>query len=89
MIRPSAATAATVNVMNQAQILAYNQQQQRMMVGGTDPNFNAEILGAKKFGPPGCNLFVFHIPSEWSHKDLYDVSRITATKWEEREDMPQ
>lgn len=39
-----------------------------------ESSVNPEALGAKKFGPPGCNLFVFHIPSEWSHKDLYDVS---------------
>lgn len=69
--------------MAQAQIIAYNQQQQQqrlMMMGGgsgshlmSDPNIDPDVLGAKKFGPPGCNLFVFHIPSEWSHKDLYDV----------------
>lgn len=87
----SRSSAMMTAPMSQAQLLAYNQQQQQrfmMMAGPTpgglpgsqlasDPNVDPEALGGKKFGPPGCNLFVFHIPSEWSHKDLYDV-RIEA-----------
>lgn len=59
--------------LNQAQMMAvagYGQQQRMMMMA--DPS-GAEALGGKKFGPPGCNLFVFHIPSEWTHRDLYEV----------------
>lgn len=80
--RPATAAAA-MSPMAQAQIMAYNQQQRFMMMGGnsgshlmSDPNIDPDVLGAKKFGAPGCNLFVFHIPSEWSHKDLYDVRNI-------------
>ena len=27
-------------------------------------------VSSKQFGPPGCNLFVFHLPNEWTENDL-------------------
>ena len=31
------------------------------------------ILGSHKKGPPGCNVFVFHLPHNYSHLDLYSL----------------
>merc|ERR1712087_773498 len=27
---------------------------------------------AADFGPPGCNLFVFHLPDDWTDDDLHE-----------------
>lgn len=40
------------------------------------PEDDAKKKGADKdaaeFGPPGCNLFVFHLPDDWTDDDLHE-----------------
>ncbi|GIX65660.1 RNA-binding protein, putative [Babesia caballi] len=31
-----------------------------------------QVVGNLGFGPPGSNLFVFHLPSEWEDEDFYN-----------------
>jgi RNA recognition motif-containing protein len=28
------------------------------------------MMGSEPTGPPGANIFIFHVPNDWSHQDL-------------------
>merc|ERR1712039_667916 len=41
-------------------------------MGGGGKRNNKADQDAADFGPPGCNLFVFHLPDDWTDDDLHE-----------------
>mmetsp|Transcript_23700 Transcript_23700/g.58593 ORF Transcript_23700/g.58593 Transcript_23700/m.58593 type:complete len:534 (-) Transcript_23700:41-1642(-) len=41
-----------------------------MRLGNVQLNVSPTAAGSQTHGPPGSNLFIFHIPNEWSENDL-------------------
>jgi len=40
--------------------------------GGAKAQQAKDAKEASEFGPPGCNLFVFHLPDDWTDDDLHE-----------------
>lgn len=36
-------------------------------------NLSAAKIPSNRFGPSGCNLFIFHLPNEWSEIELCEL----------------
>jgi len=36
-----------------------------------NPTFaNADLANKQRYGPPGANLFIFHLPNDWTEVEL-------------------